>query len=486
MLLSMKLFGMMLAAGAVFVLFLPIWWIIPLDLMSARFFGNWSIGFLRIGPNDLMVGFIGAAILLRGRRSEEWRVGKLPLIVPWTMLMVLLCLSYLNAPINQENLTAPHRIAYQLARYCVRPVIYMPIALVLIRSARRTYLIQYFIILAAVFCSLPAIQQGYAGMAAAPGPFRTGNQLGGVLVMPMLMALAGMILPRNRFHFGFSVITMGLMARALLFSQSRGAMVACVGGGLVFGGLLLSRDLGRRRLQWMSPLVGIGLILAVPALPFVLQNTFVQHFLSAADGRKASTMQWRMEERWPHFWGIAVDNPLFGVGTAVDLSLGPKANTPHNGFLSLLVMWGFPAFLLLLFFAFRTIYTGCRLFWSARNPDHRVFGLTVAASLSGILTHQLVEVTINAPFTFKVFWILVATTELARRWPDDDDEAPAYFPSFRELHGLDPIPLHGVDEPAVDPPDDGLEGRPAARHGARSGSPWSGGHGAVDVRAGAR
>ncbi len=439
MLLPFSTFLMMSALGVFFIVFLPIWWIVLFDLSTVTYFGNWSIGFLRIGPNDIMIAFIMAAIVLRGRRSEEWRLGKLPLLVPWLILAVLLCLSYLNAPINQRNLTDPIRIVYQLSRYCVRPVAYFAIAMILLRTAKRTYVVAYFIMAGAVHCSLLAIQQGYAGMAAAPGPFRTGNQLGGVLVIPIILAMTGTFFPRNRFHWAFSFISFGLMARAMLFCQSRGAMVACLGGGIIFGALLVTRNLGRQRLKWLSPFIGIGAIAALPALPFVLANPFVSHAISAADGSKASTMQWRMQERWPHFWGIAVANPLLGVGTAVDLSLGPKANTPHNGFLSMLVMWGFPAFGILMFFAFRTIWNGCLLFWWAKNPDHRVHGLAVAAGVAGILTHQLVEVTLNAPFTFKIFWILAATTELAKRWPDEDENAPPVFKSKRELHGLEPI-----------------------------------------------
>lgn len=439
MLLSMVTLLWMAGLGLIFAIFLPVWWLMLYDLSMVTYFGNWSIGFLRIGPNDLFVGLMVGGMVLRARRSEEWRLGKFPFLWLWGILLLMLCGSYLTAPVNQRNLTDPIRVVYQLSRYCARPVAYFVLASILLRSANRTYTAIYFIIGGAVQCSLMAIEQGYAGMAAAPGPFRTGNQLGGVLVIPMLMAMAGTIFPRNRFHWGFSFISLGLMARALLFCQSRGAMVACVGGGLVFGALLITRNIGRQRLKWMSPFIAMGLVAALPLLPLILANRFISHAVSAADGSKASTMQWRMQERWPHFWAIAVANPVFGIGTAVDLSLGPKANTPHNGFLSMLVMWGFPAFGILMFFAFRTIWNGCLLFWYAPNPDHKIHGLGVAAGVSGILTHQLVEVTLNAPFTFKVFWILVATTELAKRWPDDDTLGePAIFKSHAELHRIEP------------------------------------------------
>lgn len=417
MLLKMTTLAWLAGAGLVLALFFPIWWLVVYDLVTAFVFGGWSIGFLRLGPDDVKAGLIVLALVLRARRTGG---DKLPLLLPWAILVVLLCLSYLHAPINQRNLTDPVRIVYQLGRYCVRPLIYLPLILILVRSAQRSYLVLNAVIVAGVTVSLPAIQQGYAGVGATPGPFWTGNQLGGVLVMPILIALAGLVLPRSRAHLVLSIVGFGLMARAMLFSASRGAMVACVGGTLFFVAMLMLHRVGRRRLGYLAPLGALALVAALPLLPAILSRPTVAHAMSATDGSKASTMQWRMQERWPHFWNIALENPLLGIGTAVDPSLGDHANTPHNGFLSLLVEYGFPAFFLILFFAGRAIHNGLLLYRLAPNPDHRIYGATCAAAVAGILTHQLVEVTITAPFTFKLFWILVGTTELAKRWPNQD------------------------------------------------------------------
>ncbi|MEM9555769.1 MAG: O-antigen ligase family protein [Acidobacteriota bacterium] len=417
MLLKMTTLGWLAGLGLVLALFFPIWWLVLYDLCTAFVFGGWSISFLRLGPDDVKVAMIALALVLRARLRRDGQ--KLPLFWPWALLTLLFCLSYLNAPINQRNLTDPIRITYQLGRYCIRPLIYLPLIMLLIRSAHRTYAVMNAVIVAGIVCSLPAIAQGYSGISSTAGPFRTGNQLGGVLVMPMLIAMSGVVLPRSRGHWILSFVGFGLMTRAMLFSASRGAMVAAVGGALVYGAILLLRPLGRRRLRYLAPLGGLALLAALPFLPMVLAKPTIAHAMSAADGSKASTMQWRMQERWPHFWGIALDNPLVGIGTSVDLSLGDKANTPHNGFLSLLVEYGFPAFFLILFFAGRVIWNGLLLYRRAPDPDHRIFGVTCAAAVAGILTHQLVEVTMTAPFTFKLFWILVGTSELAKRWPNE-------------------------------------------------------------------
>ncbi len=413
----------------------PIWWLLLLDLVTVTFVGGWSVGPLRIGAGDLMAVSVLWALVLRGRRSEPWRWGKLPLLLPWLVFGVLLCCSYLEAPANQRNLTDPIRVAYQLCRYCLRPIIYFPLALLLLRSPVRAYLMVGFIQGAAVLCSLMAIHQGYSGVNAAPGPFGTGNLLGGQLIVSFVLSGAGTVFPRTRRSFVLNGLALLLITRALLFTQSRGAMVAAGAGAVFFAVLLLSRHLGRRRLAYLAPLAFLALIASLPLMPKVLANPFVTHALSASNGTEDSTMRWRMEQRWPHFWAIALANPWLGTGTAVDPALGDKANTPHNGFLSMLVMWGFPALAILLFFAFRTIKNGCRLFWLAPNPDHKIFGLSIASALVGLLTHQLVEATLAINFNFKVFWLFAAVSELAKRWPDDNEcgnavYGPARFPSM--------------------------------------------------------
>ncbi|MEO1369615.1 MAG: hypothetical protein AAFX50_20745, partial [Acidobacteriota bacterium] len=183
--------------GAIFATFLPIWWMVLLDLSFITYFGSWSLGFL-VGPSDLMLGMMVGALIVRGRRTEEWRLAKFPFILWWLVLLTLLCLSYVKAPLHQEHLTDPIRVTYQLLRYCLRPIAYLPLILVLFRSAHRTYTAMLVIQVAALQVTLMAVKQGLTGMSATPGPFLTGNQLGGVLLMPTMMAVVGAVLPRTR------------------------------------------------------------------------------------------------------------------------------------------------------------------------------------------------------------------------------------------------------------------------------------------------
>ncbi len=421
--LSFSSFATITCLGVISVLFLPIWWLLLFDQVQISLFGTWVIGglLLRITPSDLMVVIIIAGLVLRGRLQAR-KLFKLSYLWPWLALGILLSISYVVAPINQRTLTDPIRYIYQLFVYCWRPILLLPLALILIRSPKKAYVANYFILIAALLVSFKAIQQGYAGMASAPGPFKTGNQLGGILIIPTVLAFCGALMPRDRVQQIFCSASLVIFLRAFLFCGSRGGQMATVAGFAFFGGLLALRHVGRKRLRYLTPFIAVGMLALLPAIPIILSRPTIAHAASVTEGSKASTMQWRMEQRWPHFWRIALAHPLFGIGTAVDPSLGKTANTPHNGFLSMLVTYGFPAFLLILYFALRTVSSGVQLFLRAPNPDHKVYGLSMAAATVGILVHQMVEVTLTAPHTFKVFWILVATTELARRWPDHNDD----------------------------------------------------------------
>ncbi len=76
------------ALGLIFLIFLPIWWMLPFDLLQISYFGIWVLGTLRITPSDLMVVLMFAAMLLRGRFPAR-KLARLELIWPWLLLGIL-------------------------------------------------------------------------------------------------------------------------------------------------------------------------------------------------------------------------------------------------------------------------------------------------------------------------------------------------------------------------------------------------------------
>ena len=84
------------------------------------------------------------------------------------------------------------------------------------------------------------------------------------------------------------------------------------------------------------------------------------------------------------------------TGTAVDESLGDAANTPHNGYIALAVRYGFPVALLYVFFGFGAFANGLRTFRKTRLTRLRLFAITLASPMIGILAHNMIESTITA------------------------------------------------------------------------------------------
>src|SRR5262249_20310760 len=164
---------------------------------------------------------------------------------------------------------------------------------------------------------------------------------------------------------------------------------------------------GRQRIRQLATvdmliLVGITLVRGNP-----LERPTVKRFVAedAEEQEHGSTLQWRREQRWPHFLEQVRRHPFLGVGTDVDLSLGDEGNTPHNGYLSIAVTNGVPAlvlFLLLVAAALREAWFASR---RAREEWQRPIAVAVSAGLVGVLVHNLVDSTVMLPPVLPGFWI---------------------------------------------------------------------------------
>ena len=386
----------------------PLYSLILFDLTLVPVLGFWVIGGIRFDPGDLVLGCIVLALLIRTSFSPFEVAKKTPYFLAWLLLGTFMTLSYVNSPVNAHNLTDPVRIAYQVYRYCWKPLLYFPLCLLLVRNLKQARHVWMAILIGGNLCAIETVWQGYAGHNVPSGPFETGNALGAILVVPAMIAGSGMIFPTSRFHWLFSTASSLLIARAILFSGSRGAMVAVIGGAAALGCFALWTAAGRSRILKLVP-TGILSILALIAVrPDVLDRPTVQHAFSLFQGTRTANMQWRMTHRWPHFIQIAIDNPMIGIGTYTDKNLSKDANTPHNGYIALAVKYGFPVLALFLYFILRLLLNCLMAFRRLKRLDERIFFLTLAASVLGIMTHNLVDTTLTEASILKYFWICCA------------------------------------------------------------------------------
>ncbi len=391
-----------LAAGA------PLYHLILFDLALIPIVGNGIIAGTWVDPSDMIFACFALALVVRVRFSPAALIKKLPYLLPWLALGIFMTMSYLSSPVNADNLTNPARIAYQVVRYCWKPLIYYPLCLLVVRDLRQARQAWTAILVGGNICAVHAIWQGYNNVFEPPGPFETGNELAAVLIIPFLIAVSGLIFPTSRFNWLFSGLSVVLIARAFLFSASRGGMVsAMVGCGVLFG-LLMLNSTGRVRLLKLVPVAVLSVVGLLAVRPDVLDRPTVRHAFTLFEGARTSTMQWRINERWPHFFRIAVGHPVLGTGTMTDLTLSDDANTPHNGYLALAVKYGFPTLGLFLFFLLRLL-RDCQLAYRrSRSLEERVFFLTLAAAVLGVATHNLVETTFTMDVVQNLFWMFCA------------------------------------------------------------------------------
>ena len=412
--LAFPLLAVVAGVGLVLALFGSFYMLLCWDLMLSYYQGFWTLGGTRVDYTDVMIGCMVLALVLRGRRTEG-EPFKLPYFKAWLTLAAFLTVCYLVHPQNQRNLTDPVRILYQLYRYCWKPLAYYPLVVLLLRDTVKIDRALTCMVLGFDACAILAIRQGYIGFEATPGPFGHGNAFASILVAPFMVCFGRLFYEKSKPMLAFSGISLALMARALLFSESRAGMASVALSVAAFAGLMATTPSGRKRLSQLAPLAVAGALALLAVRPDLLLRPSVQHAMSVTDGTRASTMQWRMTERWPHFINLAIGSPILGTGTAVDESLGDAANTPHNGYIALAVRYGFPVAILYIFFGFGAFYNGVRAFLQTKATRTRLMAATLAAPLTGILAHNMIESTITAKELLQnFFWILVGLNAVLR------------------------------------------------------------------------
>lgn len=385
------------------------------DLPLVRLQGHWSIAGVRLDPTDLVLLLTLPLVVLRGRRVGPVRWYKVPYLIFWIALGVFFSLSYLKAPMNEQYLTGPVRIAYQLYRYCWKEILFYPLVILLLSDRKKLEIGLLMAIIGADLCSLQATIQGYTLDRQALGPFESPNRLGNELVIPAILCLGAMIQPYKGAKRLFFVGSFLLILRALLFSGSRGAIAAAFGGCCVLVVTLLTKRVSRKRVFRLLPVALVAAVLVLAAKPDLLYRPTIQKAMSAAEGTRATTMRWRMEQRWPYFWNEALQHPWFGVGTPVEQEFGDRANTPHNGFLAVAVSDGLPALGLYGLFILLTLKNGLVIYRKSKDPWLVIMVLTLVAALSGFVASNLVESTLRYTFARKLFWMICGLTAATAR-----------------------------------------------------------------------
>ena len=380
--------------------------------------GGWEIAGVRMDSTDLSLGMM-AYLTLSGRDDTlRHYVGRLPHMWLWAIVLVAITVSYLNVPMNAHRLSDPARATYQVYRYCLRPLLAYPITMLILMHHwdRENRLLKVVVHLSAV-AALYTIYHALSGQAAV-GFMHHKNMMAGALVAPMIIALGlaqGAESARGRAYAFGSFLT---IAVAITVSGSRGGFVAAMVGALVYVLVMAQFAGGRARLVRLAAVGVTALTLAVVGAPDLDRLPGVQALSELQQGTEVANLSWRMELRWPHFLEMALEHPWIGVGSDTDPMMEGEASTPHNGYLTLALRYGFPMMIGVMLLVFYSAIHGLGSFYRKDLPAReRIALLSVGAGLIGVLVHNIVESTIAVPYTQKLVFMLCATAAITARMP---------------------------------------------------------------------
>jgi len=399
-----------LAAIAVIALVLalaaPLHTLLIFDLLLAPLRKQTEIAGVMLDQTDVILAFLALGLVLRRRLTFREIRAQVPYFWLWLTVGIVFSVGYLSADINERHLTAFHRGAYQVYRSSWKPILYFPLAAILLNTAARSKQALVALVLAGDLCALIAIPQGMQGYRAW-GPFGSGNTLGAVLIVPVVISFSKLVFPstaREKWFYGVSLLIVG---RAALYASSRGAFAGMLVGTAVILSFLAARSKGRGRLLRLVP-AGLMVVLVLFAWkPDLLQRPNVRRAFTLTNPMEEETLQWRMEKRWDFYWEKALEQPWLGYGTDIDPSLQLSgAKTPHNSYLSLVVENGFPAAILYLLLIGLSLWRGLSFFRSQPPSQASFNGLLFAAAILGILTHFMADSLVSIPQVFKPLWLL--------------------------------------------------------------------------------
>ena len=360
-------------------------------LLFLPFPGEWGLP-IRLDPLDLALGafFVWRFVLSRDDQKEAAsEPSKLPLRLTWVLTGLLMTTAYLTAPFNQQFLTDPVRIGYQIYRYGWKYLLFFPVAVFLIRTIEERWRVALGLVGGGLLVSVPAIFQGYSGIRA--GGFFGPNALGGILLAPMTISISALLSGVDKRERWFHIISLIIMTRAMLFTGSRSAFVGLLLSVLVMVFRMPSRN--PKRFVGVLVLALFGLAALFLLVPDLADRPNVKRMLTIFQASEQDTLQWRMNERWAHFFEAALENPWLGRGHDVeleDLDRGAgNALTPHNSYLSYALIYGFPATILMSLLLLRSAARGFFAYRRLEDPVEARLALASMASVLAIMTHAM-------------------------------------------------------------------------------------------------
>ena len=232
------------------------------------------------------------------------------------------------------------------------------------------------------------------------------NMTAGVLAPFLPVALVLFLKPQHGWQRILALFTLGILALAILLTQSRGAMLGLAVAIPVVTGILF------KPLRWVW--WGTGLLTASALV--VRGHAIVNVFLGANEVFGKNSLLGR-SEIWGRALAMGNDFPFSGVGLGmfqpvqaalypvfVHATSLPVIPHPHNIFLWALAEMGYPG--LIAFLAFYAVLAAVliRRYHRAQAKWQKMLAVGLIGSLVVYLVHGIVDVPVYSPLSAMVLW----------------------------------------------------------------------------------
>ena len=410
--------------------------------------GDWWLGGLMMNPSDLILFATGFLFLAGHWPDGGVRMRDVPLLRTWLLLGLLLSISYVLSPFNADRLTDPIRVAYQLYRYCWKPILfYVLTALIVGRDTERARKLVITVLLLGCYTAFSTLAT-YIGGGGGAELIEEKNKFAGALIAPATACLALLLAaPAGRAR---TLLTggLGILGLGLVAAGSRGAIVASAAAAVVLMLSLARFAGGRRRIVRLMGWAAAAVLVVLVAVPDLGRFAGAQQIAELTQGTEVNTLTWRMQLRWPYFWAKVLEHPWVGVGTDRDETLADHANTPHNGYLSLALHHGLPVAVLMAIFGVISAMRAWRTFLRRGETAPRLLSLGVSAAIIALMTHNFVESTLTQPYVEKLFWVLGGlagvSALLGRELPAPSEAPEQNVTRVRRRRGGGRIPVRPI------------------------------------------
>jgi len=308
-------------------------------------------------------------------------LSEVPHLRLWVLYGALLSAAYIKLAFELGYLTDPVRIVYQLYRYCWRGILFYPLVWMFFQEEHRLRRLVFTMVLCADILGLVWIRMSRLGIAYELGIHKNG--IGGFLILPIFLALGLALYGSTAREKTFYRSSLFVQLAALWYAQSRGAVAGVFCGMICFGlvdGFFYTKK-GLVTMILASLLMVTTILLIKP--DFGEGSGIRDNYIGLVENpTEEDNFQWRVQNRWGYFLEKVLSNPILGVGEAADLTLGRRANTPHNAYLEIAVKSGIPA--LVVFLSFITIAMR-RAFYVVKSRKGDSYGGLAIGILCGIV-----------------------------------------------------------------------------------------------------